>query len=287
MSAQRKQVIVVNTDAMMNDTLYRRLRNKCPASKVSAMQVAITEACKDRSDFEATVERRSASGVYWTGQSNDIKHVQALGGYDSGTGVYRGNDAVARLFVALKLDPVQVIFPQSQVGGKTSSETSNLKGYKKLREIAETIWTGSSTLENTVKVFTACAYTIAHAGKDVLERRYAEDFLSSREYRSISQGSEDFLRAVEEVDSMRRSEITGGKQTQTSQMIRQLVALGSATDVRDGRAKNVRIHADGLVMQALMRRFGQVTDVVDHDALATVDVSDVASDDMLALVNAD
>jgi hypothetical protein len=246
MNAQRK-IQVVDTAAMLQDGLFRSMRS-APRSKLAAMQAAIAEVVSARTTFESKLERRAADGSYFTGQSNDIKHLQAL----------QDNDSVTRLFVALKVDPVSYLFPQSQDHGKSSSETSNLKAYKKAREVAELIWTGVSKIENVCKVFTVCAFKSTEFGVDTLGREFAETFLSSRELRSVTQGSADLFDAIDEVKA---KHMTTGAQTQTSQMVRTLVALKSAKDVRNGRSKDTWIDHDGRVMQALMRRFGVVTDV--------------------------
>ena len=258
-SAQ-KTIVIVNHSAMMNDTLYRAM-HYARKDKIAAMTVAIKTVVAERKAFESTVERRVADGSFVTGQSADIKHVEALA----------TSTAFARLCVALKLDPRAYIYPQSQEGGKLSTETSSLKAYKKAREIAETIWNGSSTLENVVKVFSVCAIKLATVGQETMTRRYLEDFFASREYRSISQGSSEFLLAVEECDEMRARHMSGGKATQASQMVRTLVALKSAVDVRNGRMKDTKVDPRGLVSQALMRRFGQVNDVVEHSDAVMVD----------------
>jgi hypothetical protein len=265
MSATRK-IVVVTSEAMSQDALYRSMKN-VSKDKVASMLTAIKSVASERETFEANVDRRLADGSFVTGQSADIKHVQAL----------CDNDSVARLFVALKIDPRAYIFPQSRDGGKSSTETSNLKAYKKAREVAECIWTGTSTLENVARVFTTCAYRASQFGQEVLTRDFLENFLSSREFRSINQGSVDLWNAI---DDVRAKHMSSGAQTQASQMVRTLVALKSAVDVRDGRAKHTRVDADGKVMQALMRRFGQVTtdnspegDLTDVDA-ASSDVID-------------
>jgi hypothetical protein len=262
MTAQRS-IVVVNHSAMLNDNLYRTM-HFIRKDKLAAMKSAIETIVSERRDFEATRERRLADGSYVVGQSGDIKHVEALA----------KSDAFARLCVALKIDPRSYIYPQSQEFGKSSSETSNLKAYKKAKEVAEVIWNGSSTLERVAKVFTVCSYIAAERfGQDTLKRDFCENFLSSREFRSINQGSEDLWNAIDEV---RARHMSTGASTQASQMVRTLVALKSAQDVRDGRAKDVRIDPQGLVMNALMRRFGQVTDVVEHDdAVDTIDYTEV------------
>lgn len=237
----QKKIVVVNTEKMMKNGLFMRMMT-AKTEKLESVKARIQAVCAERTALEAQKER-VIDGVKTVGQSPDIKHVEALA----------SSDAFARLALALDLNVERYINPKD----KTSSETSSLKAYKKALEIADTIYTGQSKLENVVKVFTVCAFkSTVEFNREVLPRDYAENFFSSSEYRSINQGSEDFMRAMEELDAYRAHHMTGGKQTQTSQMIRTLVALGSASDVREGRSKNVAINPDGQVIKALMHRFG-------------------------------
>lgn len=240
----KRRVVVVNRESMEQDALFSAM-SKVSAKREADMIASINAICDEREAFEANRERRALDGSVSVGQSNDIRHVRAL----------KDNPSYARLLVALKADPREIIFPQSRDGGKTSSQTSNLKAYRKQRQVAETIYCGSSDLENVVKVFTVCMYRAATMRNEVIERDFAETFLSSVEFRTIAQASEDLWSAIDEV---RASHMSTGAQTQASQMIRTLVALKSAEDVRNGRSKDVKAHTDGLVMQALMRRFGIV-----------------------------
>jgi hypothetical protein len=256
-----RKIITVTETTMEKDALFRSMKF-APKAKIAAMIASINEVASERRAFEATVERRLANGSFVVGQSADIKHVDAL----------TDNEAVARLFVALKVDPRAYIYPQSQTGGKSSSsETSNLKAYKKAREVAEVIWSGRSTLENVAKVFSVALYRASLHGYEVVSRDFLETFLHSREVRSINQGTDDFWTAI---DDVRAKHMSSGAQTQASQMVRTLVALKSVVDVRNGRAKDTAILKDGAVLHSLMRRFGQVADEATPDASAEVSTVD-------------
>lgn len=249
MSAQRK-IVVVNTAAMEKDALYSAMTS-VEASKVASMKGQITKVVNERVEYEAQRERKLADGSIVIKQSDDIRHVEALA----------DSEAFARLCVALKINPRQYIYPQSTKSGKTAADTSNLKAYKKAREVAELVFIGSTTLEKVAKVFTVCAFKAVQTSTvrdNVLPRNYAECFLNSPEFRSIREGAKELFDAIDDVRD--RAMTGGGAKTQASQMIRTLVALGSAEDVRNGRAKDVRINPQGLVMQSLMRRFGVVSD---------------------------
>jgi len=241
--AQRK-INVVTTEAMMDSAVYRAMKNVGSAKLQTALD-AIKEAAEQRTAFEAQRER-IIDGLPQVGQSPDIKHVQAL----------VGNEAFARFVVAQKVDVLNYLHPAHK-GQKTGNETSNLKAYAKVRQVAELLWSGTTDLENVVKVFTVCAYRSAVMRGPVIERDFAETFLSSVEFRTIKEGSADLWSAIDEV---RAKHMTTGAQTQASQMIRTLVAVGAAEDVRDGRRKNVRVDPTNRVLLGVMRRFGQTID---------------------------
>lgn len=245
-----QKIVVVTTEQMMQDSLFRAMKT-ASKEKVATMQASIATVCAEREAYEALRERRLGDGSIVVGQSNDIRHVQALA----------TSEPFARFCVALKVDPRAYIFPQSKEGGKTSSETSNLKAYKKARELAEVIYGTSSTLENVAKVFAVCAWKAVQTStcKDnILPRNYAECFLNSPEFRSIREGAQELFDAIEDI---RAKQMTGGgAKTQASQMIRTLVAFNAATDIRNGKSKDVRIDPNNRVITSLMRRLGQITE---------------------------
>ncbi len=261
MTAQRN-IVIVNSDAMLNDKLFRTMKY-APKSKVAAMLDSINLHGQARIDREATVQRRLAGGALVVQQSADIKHVEAL----------MHNETFARFCVALRIDPQAYIDPASKDGGKLSTETSNLKAYKKAREIAETVYHGTSSLENVARVFSVCAFIAATKRDTLIERAFCNHFLRSNEFRSITQGTEEFMVAIDEMRARSLSSDSGAA-TQASQMIRTLVALKSAVDEMDGRAKNVRLDPNALVIQSLMRRFGQVTDVIEQSEEETNDITE-------------
>lgn len=240
MSAYRRVTVV--SSAQMEDTAL--FQASVSPRKQNLMMRAVERVCSQRIDYEAQKERM-IGGVLQVGQSPDIRFVEAL----------IGNESYARLLVAIGANPRELIHPDSVEGGKQSDQTSNLKSYNKQRQIAETIFTGNSDLEGVARVFAVCAYRFATSGRTILTREWCENFLSSREFASIDVGTADLW---SNIDDIRAKQMTGGAATQSGQMVRTLVALKSATDVREGRAKNVQVNPEGLVMQALMTRLGQM-----------------------------
>lgn len=247
MHAYRKIVVVTEAD-MMQAPLYAQM-TELSDRRVKTMKDSINKVCDERSEYESTRERIK-DGVLQIAQSDDIKFVDAL----------KDHDAFARMLLALKINPREYVFPQSLDGGKTSSQTSNLKSYNKARQVAEVIFSNSTDLEGVARVFAVCAYRFASSGVGVITREYCKDFLSSREFTGIDTATADLW---SKIDDIRAKQITGGAETQSGQMVRTLVALKSASDVRDGRAKNVAIDTDGLVMRALMIRLGQPVQPLD------------------------
>lgn len=250
MSAQR-QIVVVSSADMMQDALYSRMVNATSdanrESFVNYKQNA-ERLLRNRRDYEANdVQRRDATGATYYGLSPDFENLRKL----------VESDAAMRMLYANNVDLRSYIYPQSQSGGKSSSETSNLKSYKKAREIAEVIYNGSSRLENVAKVTVVCSALALRSGMEVIERDTFETFLRTTAHR-IFKGSQDLWNAVDEYRA-RSLASDGGAATQGSQMIRQLVALRSAEDVKNGRSKDVRVLREGLVLNALLKRFGQDT----------------------------
>ena len=248
MSIQAKKIVVVSEGAMQEDALYRAMKN-ASASKVAERLQVQSALIGERTEYESNRERQDKFGNVYVGQSNDIAQIQAL----------EGSEAFARLSIAIKLDDRAYLFPQSQASGKLSTQTSNLKAYKKAREIAETIYIGGSIgLENVVKVFFACCVkVVATSNGPVISRTYGECFLNSPEFRSIYTGAQELFDAIEDTRANAKH-MSNGAPTQTSQMIRTLVALGVATDVQNGRSKDFRFNAESKVALALSRRLGLI-----------------------------
>lgn len=243
----QRSISIVNHDAMMNDSLFRKM-HFVRKDKLSAMVETVNAIVQERVDFEA-MQTRIVDGVYTVAQHGDIKVIEQ----------YRDNVNFARLACALQLNVREYLHPASLDGGKSSEQTSNMKAYKKGYEIADAIFSGVSSLERVVRVNTVCAYLATVQGCEVLTREQSESFLNSRVLNTVDQASEDIWSAI---DQYRAKQMSGGDKTQTSQMVRTLVAFKSAKDVRNGRNKDTAFNPDGLVLSALMRRFGILTDTV-------------------------
>lgn len=274
MSTQRNVVIVRSVD-MMETALYSRMVNATSDANRESFANYTQHAsriAKEREDFEAKQPRTVDGHFYADGaQSKDIAHLRNLA----------SDDAALRMLYALNVNLRSYFHPQSQSGGKTSSETSNLKAYKKVLEAARCIYSGQTGMEDVLKVAIVCAAQAMQHGKEVFTRDFFEDFLHSSGH--IKSGSSDIFDAIDEYRD--RSVATkSGASTQSSQIIRSLVALQCAEDVKEGRLKNVRINPNGLVFNALLKRFGQDTftaplEAVQEDAPETVEaVSEVVAD---------
>jgi hypothetical protein len=239
-------VVTVSESDMFNKSPLAADMRLLSPQKVQAVRSAFAKVIDERTAFEAKQERM-IKGVLTVGQSPDIKHLEAM----------RTDDATHRMFGALALNVRSFLFPQSQKEGKQDNETANLKSYRKVRQIANLIGHSDSAnaLENVAKVSAVCMFRFASSGHAELSRDWCETFLSSREFSSIDTATADLLSAI---DDVRAKQMSGGAATQSGQMVRVLVGLQSAYDKRDGRNKNVVVNPDGLVLQALMVRFGQI-----------------------------
>jgi hypothetical protein len=266
-----QKLFIQNRAALTGQALFDHAQN-APAEKVSAMVNYINQVCDEREAFEAQRER-VIDGVLTVGQSPDIKQVQAL----------KGSVALARLCLALGTDPRSFIHPRSQTGGKSSTDTENLKGLKKVREVAETVLLGGDGknvgIENVLKVLVVCMdKTVQLRGTDVIERKYAECYLNSSEYRSIAKQDKELFDSVE---AYRAKQMTGGgAKTQVSQVVRMLAPFGAVEDVQDGRAKNIRFNRDHPLVDALLIRLGFRTVVAPVEAVteATPETVETAPD---------
>lgn len=204
---------------------------------VAAMKTRITKAVNARRELELK------DGPL----SKDFRHVES----------WNRSDSVARMFCALSIDPQAYLTLAWMDAGDIvkrgfdpEAKTRNLKSYKKVVEVAEYIANGpESHLEAVFKTFVACSI-LATRGLKVIPRTVCEDFLRSNELRDVSQDLRDAI------DEYQAKHMTGGAQTQTSQMVLTLANLKAARVVRDGRTKHQELDRDSLVVRALAARFG-------------------------------
>lgn len=218
-----------------------------PETKVSAMKGRITKAVNLRRDHE------TKDGAEL---SKDFRHVES----------WNRSDAVARLFVALEIDPqaylMLVTLSDEEIekrGFHPDAKTRNLKAYKKVVEVAEYIANGpESHLEAVFKTFVACSL-IATRELKVIPRDVCTDFLSSAELRNVSP---DLREAIADFQA---KQMSGGAPTQTSQMVLTLANLKCGTVVRDGRTKHFALSHDSQVVRALAARFG-MSDLIKQSA---------------------
>ena len=148
------------------------------------------------------------------------------------------NKNFARFAIATNLDVSSYINPHLKAGGKSSSETSNLKAYNKMNGLANTVLTNIVDLEKVLKAGFTCAYIFARkssGGKNtkvIISRADLSDFLSSGIARStIAKLNPDLFEQIEDFLGTCATR-GGGNGTQASQIIRTLVATGCAIDVQ-------------------------------------------------------
>jgi hypothetical protein len=229
-------------EAMDANALFRSMNEQKP-QQVGSMRARIAKAVEER---RAEEMKDSPEGL-----SKDFSNVEA----------WTESEALARFFLALKIDPrayllMHTMSAEERVkrGFDPNAATRNLKAYKKVLEIAEYIADGRARCENVVKTFVACMIKASKV-KEVVDRETAERFLSSIDLKSVSP---DLAEAVSEYQA---KHMTGGAATQTSQTVLTLSNLGAFRIVTDGRRKHVKVNRDSIVLEALATRFGMLEDL--------------------------
>lgn len=166
------------------------------------------------------------------------------------------SENIARMFAALHIDPsvyiLQPFMDDTELvnrGFDPIARTRNLKAYKKVREVAEYIATGTGKLEAVFKTFTACAL-IASKSTKVIHRDVATRFLNSIPMDDVSA---DLSEAIE---AYRARHMTGGAETQSTQCMLTLANLGAGRMVPDGKRKHFALDLASPVTVALADRFG-------------------------------
>lgn len=166
--------------------------------------------------------------------------------------------SLAALFTSLKIDPkaylMQAYMSDDELRAKgfdPVARTRNLKAYKKVREVAEYVMTGTSHLEPVMKTFVACSIVAAQNSKsERFPRNVCERFLNSVPVDDIASD------VAEAISKYRAEHMTGGASTQTSQCTLTLANLKAGSVQRDGRSKLFGIDLESDLVKALAERFG-------------------------------
>lgn len=231
----RTHVQTINGEAL-SVTLYGAMIEASPM-QIGNMKKRISDAIEERRAIEtadgATLSKDFASLESWI-----------------------ETDAVSRLFIGLKINPRAYVMLKfmtdaevQKAGFQLEARSRNLKAYKKVREVAEYVLHGGAKLEAVFKTWTACAI-VSSVHTATIPRRVCEMFLSSLD---ISQVSPDLADSVREFQA---NHMTGGAQTQTSQMTLTLANLGAGTLIQDGRTKDFQLDRTSPLVAALAERFG-------------------------------
>lgn len=225
-------------------TVQGELQTTLYGAMVNAHQIQIANMRKRIAD--AIEERRTEETKDGAELSKDFASLES----------WNDTDAVARLFIGLRVNPRVYVMSKflpdadlQKAGFQPEARSRNLKAYKKVREVAEYVLHGGAKLEAVFKTWTACAILASkHTAR--IDRRVCEMFLSSLD---IAQVSPDLADAVREFQAKHMS---GGAQTQTSQMTLTLANLGAGTLVQDGRSKDFSLNRESALVHALAERFG-------------------------------
>jgi hypothetical protein len=216
-----------------------------------AMRTASKQALQGmRKRIETAIEKRKENDAKGC-ESKDFANLEA----------WKESDSLARLFVAAQIDPHGYINQRwmsdaemIKRGFDPVSRTHNLKAYKKTRELAEYLVSGSSKLEAVAKTFVACLIQ-ASRFQDNLNRDTLYRFLSRLD---VTHVSPELAEAVAEFQA---KHMTGGAKTQTSQMCLTLASLGCVSEERDGHSKRLTLNTASPIIATLAERFGMVAEL--------------------------
>lgn len=243
----RTYVKTANSEAL-ETTLYGAMVNASPQA-VTAMRKKIAGAIEERKELK-------------------LKQKPALGDAFQCLLDWNETDAVARLFIGLKINPRAFILMKwlddaelNKHGFQKLAVTESLYGYKKIKEIAQYILSGNSKLESIVMTWTACAIIASRTGEPI-PREVCKTFLSSIDLEQVSPALASAVRDYQAVRALQAVHMSGGKDTQTSQMTLVLASLGSGTLVKR-ETKDIIINRQGMVIQALAERFGMLERLQD------------------------
>jgi hypothetical protein len=216
---------------MTNEVLsLRDAANAFSTQKVTAM-VTKLEASFDRRDaFEiANGLDVTASNSYSTEKARMLKN----------------KNAVARLFLALSLEPSTVI--ERKVA---ENAMFNAKALKKVTEIAVFVCGYGEKLERVMRAFIACAIVATEKGVSTITNKVNVAFLGSSDLRGRL--TDDDL--IDHLDVLRHRAMTSGAETQSSQARNVLDVLGL------GQIVSVEKPRDAIVIDASHGFFAQFRD---------------------------
>jgi hypothetical protein len=232
--SNRTSVTTANSELLADNSLVSGMFNASPQQVVGMLK-----RISDAVDLRA-----SSDPVAFA--SADFRHLAA----------WKDNNALARFFVAAKVDPKHYLMQYdydavklAKLGIDKDAVTKNLKAYEKVRQIAEYIASGSSKLQPVVKTFVACCIQ-ASQHVDVIQSDTFQRFLSGIKLDYVSS---DLADAVE---AFQAKHMTDGAKTQASQCILTLANLGCGTVLVDGLRKHFVLDASSPVTQAFAERFG-------------------------------
>lgn len=154
--------------------------------------------------------------------------------------VLDNSQAVARFFLALNIEPANVI--ERKIN---ANKMFNAKALKKIVELAKFSVTGSKKIEKVMSAFIVCSLAFdARSNNEAISNSVNKSFLSNLDFSKIVQDTElaDYLADYQ------HSYISGGKDTQSSQARCVLEVLGLAEVVScDNRYRGgVKIATDHL-----------------------------------------
>lgn len=205
---------------MTTETTFRALTASFSTQKVGAMVKKIEESFARRDEFEGA----NAVGANSYTANRDK--------------VLANKQAVARFFLALNIEPANVI--ERKVN---ATKMFNAKALKKVVELAQFACTGNKKLEKVMSSFIICSLAFdARNSGEAISNSVNKSFLSNLDFSKIVKDQElaDYLADYQ------HSFISGGKDTQSSQArcVIEALRLGEVVTCDNRYRGGIKLHSN-------------------------------------------
>lgn len=202
--------------------------------RVTTMCKKIAESFERRDLFEAS-KGNNVSENASNGYCKTRKRYLAQG----------SNVAIARLFLALNVEPSNVI-------EHSNNDASMFSVYAldKIAEIAQFVCGKGASLQAVTKCFILCALKATRNGQSVITNEVNQRFLNSLDISSLNDAE-----LIEYIENNRHKSMSTGAATQSSQMRNVLDRLGCGEVVKVVKPRDaVRVNADHALLTYIEER---------------------------------
>lgn len=213
--------------------------NNIRATALEFSDKRVATMCKK---IEESFERRD---LFEASKGNNVSE-NASNGYCKTRKSYLANKvAVARLFLALNVDPSNVI-------EHSNNDASMFSVYAldKIREIAQFVTGQGASLQAVTKCFILCALKATRNGQSVITNEVNQRFLNSLDISSLNDAD-----LIEYIENNRHKSMSTGAATQSSQMRNVLDRLGCGEVVKVVKPRDaVRVNANHALLTYIEER---------------------------------